>query len=153
MAARARNRIGRRRRRIEAFPWHVHCFGGPEMDGNIPSIAAPAARPVRPSILLMGLCLGLLTGVALWGLQPDVCSQLCSVHAFLAATIALTLGLYVALGRQEGLPAAASFVMSFGFGVMLVVLAVSAARIVSQGDEGMVEPLTRVIDARGVRAV
>jgi hypothetical protein len=100
--------------------------------------AAAKAGPVPGSIILMGLFLGALTGAALWALRPEVCSQLCSVHAFLVAVLVLTGALYVAFGRQDGLPAAASFVLSFAGGVMLVALAVSAARISAQIEDAEV---------------
>jgi hypothetical protein len=136
-----------------ALPWHVGCSRAGSMDVPSPAAVSRArtvAATVPASVILMGLCLGGLTGVALWGLRPDVCSQLCSVHAFLAGILALTLALYVAFGRAEGLPAAVSFALSFGAGVMLVALAVSAARISAQIEDADValEPVARAsVDA------
>ena len=121
------------------------------MEACTRSLPASVARPISPLVLLMGLSLGALTGTALWALRPEVCSQLCSVHAFLAAILALTFSLYVAFGRRDGLPSAVSFVLSFSFGVMLVALVVSAARISSRGEEVMLEPEARLTDTGAVR--
>jgi hypothetical protein len=128
----------------------------PEMEAHTDAIRRPgrapaSTRPVPRTVLLIGLCLGMLTGGALWALRPDACSELCSVHGFLAATLGLGIGLYVALGRQEGVPAAISFAMSFGAGVILIALAVSAARISTFGDEIMLEPIVRALGDALVR--
>jgi len=102
---------------------------------------------VPATIILMGLFLGALTGTALWALRPEVCSEFCSVHAFLVATLGLAVVLYFAFGRQDGLPAAVCFALSFGAGVMVVALAVSAARISAGGDDVMLEPIARAVVA------
>jgi branched-subunit amino acid transport protein len=112
--------------------------------------AKAAVRSLPASIILMGLCLGALTGAALWALRPEVCSELCSVHAFLAGILTFAIALYFAFGRQEGLPAAMSFALGFGAGVMLVALAVSAARISAQIEDADValEPVACIADGR-----
>jgi hypothetical protein len=115
------------------------------------SASAPgASRPIHLIVPLLGVALGGLTTGALWALRPEVCSSFCSVHAFLALTLVVTFGLHAVLGRQEGTRAGTCFALSFGFGVMLCALVVSAARIAGQGDDIMIEPLTRqhVIDTR-----
>jgi len=122
------------------------------MDARSQPVRARVAAPRVPAgVIMMGTFLGTLTGTALWALRPDVCSQLCSVHAFLAFTLALTMAVYVALGRREGLPAAVSFALSFGAGLMVFALAVSAARISSHGEDIMLEPMARAVLAH-VRA-
>lgn len=99
-----------------------------------------ADPPVPASVFLMGLFLGGLTGGGLWALQPQVCVGLCSVHGFLAMAVALALGLYVVLGRQEGVRAGTWFVISFTVGVLVFSLAVSAARIAVQDGDVILEP-------------
>jgi hypothetical protein len=116
------------------------------MDASSQPVRARVAVPKVPaSVILMGLFLGTLTGAALWALRPDVCADVCSVHAFLAFTIVLTMVVYVALGRQEGLPSAVSFALSFGFGLIVFALAISAARISAHGDDIMLEPMARAV--------
>jgi len=114
-----------------------------------PARVQAAGDVVPAAALLMGLFLGGLTGAALWALQPAVCSELCLVHAFLAGVLVLAGGLYFLFGRQEGARAGLCFALSFGFGVLLFALAVSAVRILTQGEEGMLEPmaLLRILGA------
>ena len=110
--------------------------------GNSRAPAQAAQPPVPRAVLLMGLFLGSLAGGALWALQPPACAALCSVHGFLALAVAMALGLYVRLGRQEGARAGTWFAICFGVGVIAFSLVVSAARIATLDDDVMIEPMT-----------
>ena len=112
--------------------------------------AAPdAASPVSRTVLGVGVLLGGLTSIALSALRPPICSDLCTVHGFLAVVVAVILGLYVLLGRQEGARTGAWFVVSFGAGVILCGLVISAARLADQAEDVLLEPTAlQRVDAR-----